>query len=275
VKAKYLFGFSLLFFSASAPLVLPIQTATAGIVRQVQASQVSGEKATGQTVKVWAGHGVSISFYRTEEVIKKIWLDDPSKFVIDVDGCLEGLGRCSKEGTGAGLIHLRRIETVKIPGLPQATYGTHLTVITESGSTKKSYHFRIVPGTGKPEYSQLEIIGDSSNDRELRQPKADYTAISDSKYIAKGMQFALSKQWITSDTPLWERLTKLVELRSLGEELTIAASNAGVSMQVVEKLMRLGGKRLLEMPPRSLNTQQVNTNNTQLTPFNLVVEKKR
>ncbi|MEI2579095.1 hypothetical protein [Scytonema sp. PRP1] len=275
MKARYLFGFSLLFFSASAPLVLPVQTATAGIVRQVQASQVSGEKATGQTVKVWAGHGVSISFYRTEEVIKKIWLDDPSKFVIDVDGCLEGLGRCSKEGTGAGLIHLRRIETVKIPGLPQATYGAHLTVITESGSTKKSYHFRIVPGTGKPEYSQLEIIGDSSNDRELRQPKADYTAISDSKYIAKGMQFALSKQWITSDTPLWERLTKLVELRSLGEELTIAASNAGVSMKLVEKLMLMGGKRLLEMPPRSLNTQQVNTNNTQPTPFNLVVEKKR
>lgn len=269
MEAKYLFSFSLLLSSAIALPVLPIQSATAGIVRQIEAYMVSGETAQLQNVKVWNGHGVSISFYRTGEVIKKIWLDDPSKFVIDVDGCLEGLRKCSSEGTGAGLIHLRRIETVKIPGLPQASYGSHLTVITELGGNKKSYHFQIIPGSGKPEYSQLEIINDSSNNREPEKPSSDYTAVSDSKYIAKGMQVALDKQWINSNTPLWERLTKLVELRRTGEELTIAATNTGVSMKLVEKLMLMGGKRLLEMPP----PKPVETNNTQPTPENLVVEK--
>jgi hypothetical protein len=236
-------------FAGIALLLLPVLPATASIIRQIPASQVSGQTATGQTIKVWNGYGVSISFYQTGEIIKKIWLDDPSNFVIDVDGCLEGLGKCSGEGTGAGLIHLRRIQTVKIPGLPQAHHGAHLTVITESESSKKSYHFQIVPSSGKPEYSQIEVISSVATSKEEQtKPKADYTALSDSKYIAKGMQTALGKQWITINTPLWGRLTKVVEMRSQGEELTIAATNAGVSMKVVEKLMLLGGKRYIEMP---------------------------
>lgn len=250
-----------------ASVIAPSQPVLASIIRQVAASQVSGETAQLQTVKVWNGHGVSISFYRTGETIKKIWLDDPSKFVFDVDGCLFGLGRCSQKSTGAGLIHLRRIETVKIPGLPQASHGAHMTVITESGSTKKSYHFQIVPGSGKPEYSQIEIIGDSPSKREEVKPKVSYTALSDSKYIAKGMQVALSNQWVTRDSKLWKRLNQLVELRSQGDELVVAASTAGVSMQLVEKLMLLGGKRLLEVQPPDQRNNSPATPTTAETNF--------
>jgi hypothetical protein len=231
-------------------VLAPNQLLLASTIRQIAASQVSGENAQLHTVKVWPGHGVSISFYNTREIIKKIWLDDPSRFVFDVDGCLEGLGKCSSNSTGAGLIHIRRIETVKIPGLPQAPYGAHMTVITESGSTRKSYHFRIVAGSGTPEYSQIEIIGDTPSKPEEVKPKVSYTALSD---IAKGMQVALKNQWVTTDSKLWKRLKQLVELRSQGEELVVAASTAGVSMQLVEKLMLLGGKRLLEIPPQRNN----------------------
>lgn len=236
-----------------ASVFAPNQLVLANTIRQVAASQVSGENAQLQTVKVWPGHGVSISFYNTREVIKKIWLDDPSRFVFDVDGCLEGLGKCSGNSTGAGLIHIRRIETVKIPGLPQASYGAHMTVITESGSTRKSYHFRIVAGSGTPEYSQIEIISDTPSKPEEVKPKVSYTALSDSRHIAKGMQVALKNQWVTTDSKLWKRLNQLVELRSQGEELVVAASTTGVSMQLVEKLMLLGGKRFLEIPPQRNN----------------------
>ncbi len=307
MKLKYLARLGLIGFYTFAAAITTNLPASASIIRKVAASQVTGETAQLQTVKVWNGHGVSISFYRTGEIIKKIWLDDPSKFVFDVDGCLEGLGRCSQKSTGAGLIHIRRIEKVKIPGLPQATHGAHMTVITESGSTRKSYHFRIVPGSGKPEYSQIEIIGDTpSKPQEVKKefriqntsvrinqcgiqtphleappnfqfnrglkpvysstrnykfnsdsciltpefspvkPKVSYTALSDSRYISRGMQVALSNQWVTRDSKLWQRLNQLVELRSLGEELVVAANNAGVSMQLVEKLMLMGGKRLIE-----------------------------
>ncbi|RAM50966.1 MAG: hypothetical protein C6Y22_14010 [Hapalosiphonaceae cyanobacterium JJU2] len=274
MKFRYIASFSLIITCMITSVFAPNKVVLANTIRQVAASQVTGENAQLQTVKVWAGHGVSISFYSTGETIKKIWLDDPSKFVFDVDGCLEGLGRCSGKSMGAGFIHIRRIEKVKIPGLPPASYGAHMTVITEAGGTRKSYHFRIVSGTGAPQYSQIEIIGDTTpNKSEQVEPKVSYTALSDSRYIAKGMQIALSKQWVTTDSKLWKRLNQLVELRSQGEELVIAASSAGVSMQLVEKLMSLGGKRLIEMPPAN-----VDTNNTQLeqpTLPNLVVKSKR
>lgn len=246
---RYIVCFGLIIPSAIA-LATPNIAVLANTVRQIAASQVSGETAQLQTVKVWPGHGVSISFYRTKEIIKKIWLDDPSRFVFDVDGCLEGLGRCSENNTGAGLIHIRQIEKVKIPGLPEAAYGSEMTVITEVGAQRKTYHFRIVPGNGTPEYSELEIINDTAVKEEIVKPKVDYTARSDSKYIAKGMQIALSNQWVARNSKLWKRLNQLVELRSSGEELVVAASTAGVSMQLVEKLMTLGGKARLELPPR-------------------------
>ena len=244
---RYIACFGLIIPGAIA-LVAPNQGVLANTVVQVKANQVSGETAQLQTVKVWPGHGVSISFYRTREIIKKIWLDDPSRFVFDVDGCLEGLGRCSLN-SGAGLIHIRQIELVKIPGLPEAAYGSEMTVITESGSQRKTYHFRIVPGNGTPEYSELEIINDTASKPEEIVRPIDYTARSDSKYIAKGMQIARANQWVARDSKLWKRLNQLVELRSSGEELVVAASTAGVSMQLVEKLMSLGGKARLELPP--------------------------
>jgi hypothetical protein len=280
--------------TAVAIVAASTQSAIANTVKTIAASQVTGSNAQLQTVKVWSGHGVSISFYNTGEIIKKIWLDDPSQFVIDVDGCLEGLGRnCSQPG--AGLIHIRKIESIKIPSLPKAAYGAHLTVITATGSSHKSYHFRIVSGSGAPEYSQLEIIRDALSPRNVSEaerssrnpnnptinrsfgrstqegsahflrvrprepisnkpqvetkPKADYTATSDSRYIARGMHIALERKLINTNDALWERLNNLVQLRSQGQEVEIAAIQAGVSMQLVEKLMLLGGKRYISPNP--------------------------
>lgn len=247
---KYLLHLSLLSSIIALPLIP--NPSYASIVRSVDASLVSGESATRQVVKVWPGHGVSISFYNSGEIIKKIWFDDPSQFIVDVDGCLEGSNsKCSGDAVGAGLIHLRKIDAVKIPGLPKASsYGSHLTVVTELNGSKKVYHFNVVPGNGTPEYSQIAITGSSRNDATASRPQpVDYTAQSDSKYIARGMTIAMDKKWISTDTQLWGKLTKLVELRSQGIDLTLAAANTGVSMKVVEKLMLMGGKRYIEMPP--------------------------
>ena len=77
------------------------------------------------------------------------------------------------------------------------------------------------------------------------------------------MQVSVSKQWITTDSLLWKRLNQLVELRSSGEELVVAASTAGVSMQLVEKLMTLGVQARLERrspqgdrPPKTPTTAE-------------------
>lgn len=248
---NYLLNISLI-LSLTTPLVMP-QPSFASIVRTINANLVSGVGATRQTIKVWAGHGVAISFYSSGEVIKKIWFDDPSQFLVDVDGCLEGMNNCSGDNVGAGLIHLRKINQVNIPGLPKASsYGSHLTVITESNSGKKVYHFNIMPGQGTPEYSQIEIISSDNEAVTSRQPApkpVDYTAVSDSRYIAKGMAEAVKNKWLSTDGQLWQKLSKVVESRSQGTDLILAASEANVSMKVIEKLMLIGGKRYIEMPP--------------------------
>lgn len=234
----------------AASLLLPIR-ANANIVRQIKTEAASGLNATKQTIKVWPGHGVSISFYTSGEIIKKIWLDDPSKFIVDVDGCLQGMKDC-RDSVGAGLIHLRRINTIKIRGLPQASsYGAHLTVITESNIGKKVYHFSILPGTGTPQYSRIEIMPSQSHPKVARRQQpaptpVSYTATTDSQYIAKGMEKALANRWLRTDSQLWNRLSKVVLLRSQGKDLRLAASQSKVSMKLIDKLMRMGGKRNIE-----------------------------
>jgi len=146
-------------------LVMPLPSWAEGkTVRTISISQAAGTNAKLQTVHLWPGHGVSISFYPTQEIIKKVWLDDPSQIVFDVDGCLEGLGNSDCDNPGAGLIHLRQINKLKIPGMPAATNGAQLTVITETGrdrnagvrsADRKHYHFRIVMGSGKPQYQKI------------------------------------------------------------------------------------------------------------------------
>lgn len=228
----------------------PVSAAPSSTVRPLKASLVTGRQARLQTVKAWSGHGVSISFFETGEVIRRAWLDrsKKSRFIIDVDGCLEGLGR-DCENPGAGLIHISLSDGVIIPGLPNAPYGEHLTVITESGGTKKSYHFRLVPGTGAPEYSEIQIENDLEPPPDESKPRPNPYATADAQWITRGMQVALSNKWIDAQGQLWQRLTNLVGELQSGADANAAAANAGVSMQLVERLMQLGGKRFPTMLP--------------------------
>lgn len=43
---------------------LPIITIAAPVVRTIKQTQASGQTATLQTINVWNGHGVAISFYQ-------------------------------------------------------------------------------------------------------------------------------------------------------------------------------------------------------------------
>jgi hypothetical protein len=228
----------------------PAAASSISTVRSLKASLVTGKQARLQTVKAWPGHGVSISFFETGEVIRRAWLDrsKKSRFIIDVDGCLSGLGR-DCENPGAGLIHISAIDGVTIPGLPSALYGEHLTVITESNGQKKSYHFRLVPGTGAPEYSEISIENDLEPLPDESKPRPNAYAAADAQWVTRGMQVALSNQWIDAQGALWQRLTHLVGELQSGADVNAAAANAGVSMQLVEKLMQLGGKRFPAMLP--------------------------
>ena len=224
-------------------------------VRTIPQSKVTGTEAQLQTVHVWPGHGVSISFFETGETIKRVWLDDPSRVLIDVDGCLEGLANNQCKNPGAGLIHLRQIEPLRIRGIPTATNGAHLTVVTETqGGEKKTYNFWVVMGKGLPTYASVQITPDLTKP-EVAPPDAIAIAA-----INKGIQVATQSKWITRTNPLWGKLQKLVQQLEAGKNLTTAAQSARVSQRLVERLLELGSQpqksRVRPSEKRILSPQQ-------------------
>ncbi|MBO3458435.1 hypothetical protein G7B40_025250 [Aetokthonos hydrillicola Thurmond2011] len=209
-------------------------------VRTIPQSRATGIQAELQTVHVWSGYGVSISYYGTEETIKRVWLDDPSRVLMDVDGCLEGLSNKECKNSGAGLIHLRQIEPLRLRGIPAATNGTLLTVVTQTrGGESKTYNFRVVMGKGMPTYSIVQITPNITKAETSASP-SDSIAIAT---INKGIQVAAQSKWITSTNPLWGKLQKLVQELEAGKNLTTAAQNAGVSQRLIERLLELGSQQ--------------------------------
>ncbi|ABA24735.1 conserved hypothetical protein (plasmid) [Trichormus variabilis ATCC 29413] len=224
---------------AIAVALVPISTIAAPVVRTIRQQEASGTTAKLQTINVWNGHGVAISFYETGETIKKVWLDDPSQILIDTDGCLEGLD-LNCPNPGAGLIHLRRIKRVNIPGLPQ-TLTTLLTVVTQSSSgERKTYSFRLATSNGTPKYSQVVI---TSADPIVAQKPQFSSLIQTQKTINQirgGMAIAIKNGQMNYQDTLHQRLQKFVGYLQEGDDISTAADKASVSQELVNKLMALG-----------------------------------
>ncbi|MBD2473343.1 hypothetical protein [Nostoc sp. FACHB-145] len=220
----------------------PVMTLAAPVVRSIRQSQASGESAVLQTINVWNGHGVAISFYEVGERIQRVWLDDPSQILLDTDGCLEKLDpNC--QNPGAGLIYLRRIKKVNIPGLPQAST-TLMTVVTQSSTgERKAYSFRLATANGTPKYSQVVISDDVAVEpKKAPRPQLQplVTTIKTVNSLKNGMSIAIRNKWLNPDDELHKRLQKLITYLQLGDDLNTAAEKAVVSMELVNKLTRLG-----------------------------------
>ena len=208
------------------------------LVREIKQSQVSGNKGTLQTINVWNGHGISLSFYKTGEVIKRVWIDDPSQILLDSDGCLQGIDRdCNS--SGAGLLYLRRINRLNIRGLPKV-WATHLTIITESSRGRKSYHFKVEPAGNTPQYSQISIVPDLKPQKQNLRRK---TLTIETANNRKGINQAVQDGLVSRNDELYRRVRKLIYTINNGEnDLQVAANKTGVSMKLIRKLQLLGGR---------------------------------
>lgn len=226
---------------AIAVLFTPLAAVATPVVRTIERSQASGTTAKIQTINVWNGSGVSISFYEVNETIKRVWLDDPSQILVDTDGCLSGIDQnCQKPG--AGLIHLRRIKRINIPGLPQTT-STLLTVITEnSGKERKAYSFRVAVSNGSPKYSQISIVNDVVIDKKapIAQLQPILSNFQTTRDIKNGMTIAVRKKLLNPSDQLYQRLQQVVVYIQRGDDIKTAASIAAVSEELVNKLVEMG-----------------------------------
>ncbi|BAY41583.1 hypothetical protein NIES2111_59790 (plasmid) [Nostoc sp. NIES-2111] len=239
--------------TAIAVAVVPLSTIAAPVVRTIRQSQASGTTATLQTINVWNGHGVAISFYAIGETIKKVWLDDPSQILVDTDGCLEGLDQnCTNPG--AGLIHLRRIKRVNIPLLPQ-TSSTLLTVITQSSSgERKAYSFRLATSNGTPKYSQVVIKNDVAQAQTSPTPQLSPLVRTQQtiNQIRGGIAIAIKNGQMNYQDELHQRLQKFIGYLQQGDDISTAANKASVSQELVNKLMTLSNISLHLTPGNSL-----------------------
>jgi hypothetical protein len=169
---SYLLHLGTLIFSAAIFLVAGRVLANNAVLRSMFSCQAQGLGGATPIIDIWYQQGTNLSFIQAGETIKKVWLNDPSQVTIDFDGpmCMQfGQDRNVTQGdcknSAANVIQLRRIQKLKIPGLPN-TNNTLLTVVTEKQGKTKLYAFRVIYGDGSPEYSTLAIFPDPPSTNE-------------------------------------------------------------------------------------------------------------
>jgi hypothetical protein len=204
--------------------------------------QVSQDIATGNSprkiprVELSPGYGVNISFIKTGEIVEKVWLDNPAIASLDVDGCLKGLSQ-ECEQSGATVIHLRKINKLKLPQLP-ITNTSLLTVVTKGKSQRQVYLFQVVTSDKQPKYHTLKILPNSN----LIPGTTIYSNTNNNQLqqIMKGLNISKQQGMISNNSRLWRRIEQfLINVRS-GKSVNIAARDSGISMQLINRLVELG-----------------------------------
>ncbi len=212
-------------------------------VQKVLSSEAQGLNNTLRTITVWAGAGANLNFIPTGEIVKKVWLDDPSQIVLDFDGtiCTQSgdRGEDNCENSAATVVHLRRIHAIKFPDLPQ-TSNTLLSVITQTpGGERKLYQFRIAYGSGKPQYHTVAIYPDSQT------PTGGTSGLLQAQLqnVELGLRVAKSRNLLgrsQGNQRLELRVQNFLGLVSAGATPQAAAQQTGVSLRLISKLASLG-----------------------------------
>ncbi|MFN6568363.1 hypothetical protein [Dendronalium sp. ChiSLP03b] len=178
--SSHLLPLASLIFTA-AILLLGDRVLANAVLRSMFSCQAQGLGGVVPTLPVSYQQGTNLSFIPSGEVIKKVWLNDPSQVTMDFDGpmCMQfgpeqnmNTGDC--KNSAANVIQLRRIQKLKIPGLPNME-NTLLTVITEGQGKTKLYTFKLLYQKAAPEYHTLAIYADppSAGDKPscVREPR--------------------------------------------------------------------------------------------------------
>ena len=132
--------------------------------RTVSIEDAQGISGSIITLEVAPGYGLNINLIPTGEVVKKAWIDDPSRITLSFDGnlCQGGTEQQQCNNEGATVIHLRQIQPIAFPSLPRsAGGGTLLTLITEGSQGRKIYQFKVMPVSGAPKYTLLNVSSEN------------------------------------------------------------------------------------------------------------------
>lgn len=183
-------------------------------------------------IPIAQGQGVTISFIPSQQIVQKVWLDDPTWLTVDTDGCLEGLGNEKCEQSGATSVHLRRIKPLKIEGLP-STEISLLTIVTRDVSGNLGISTFKLQGTTSAQHSVVEVV-----------PSTEVGLLNtvDTILVRKGKSIAITQGWLREGDRLSQKIDQFIAF-SKTETAQAAAKRAGLSTALIERLSSLGNNQ--------------------------------
>ncbi len=214
-------------------------------VEKISASRAQGLEGDLPTITVWSGAGANLNLIPTGEIIKKVWLDDPSQIGLDSDEplCILAAGSDDDSCTNsaATVLHLKRIHQIKFPNLPR-TASTLLSVVTENKQGERAlYQFRVAYGKGNPEYHTVTVYPDVAPNTSASSARQNN--LERLQNIEQGLKVAKSKRLLgksQGNQNLELRVKRFLFLVRGGTKSDLAMKKAGVSPQLISKLEELG-----------------------------------
>ncbi len=198
------------------------------------------------TLTVWKGSGLTLSLTELKgESVKQVWLDDPSKVVLDYAGEL-----CNVPCRGGvSVLHLKRITGLQFENLP-STPTTTLTIVTVSQRGERIYKFRLTYGKGSPKYLTVTLTPTKSPP----SPAIDYGATEvayrpDPRNIDLGRIGVLEKGLVIAKTELpdttrnrfmFTRMELFIDDLKKGYSELAARKRNNVSEKAVNTVVKMG-----------------------------------
>lgn len=220
-------------------------------VRNVASVQAEGENGSIPTLQIWAGAGLNLNFVATGEYITKVWLDDPSRLVLDFEVPIDS-GQ-------AQIIHIRRIEAIEFEKLP-ATPTTVLSVVTMNNSgEKKLYNFQLGYGTGQPQYVAVNVNGDVNRQgteiarARLVKQQNEFAQI---ERLEKGLAIAIALNQSAENEVVFSRVRIMITYMKTGMSATESAEKANLSPSVIRQLEQLANQENLEVNDETIESNR-------------------
>lgn len=179
--------------------------------------------------------GLNINFIPSGDIIEKVWIDRPTAFSLDVDGCLKHLNYSNNGGqsncpNGAQVLHLKQGKH------PRETL---LTAVGRNYSTgaRHVYLFKLIP-VGYVENYSVEIGG---NNQTGASTYALYTtAASNYQILSRGVAIALTNHYLQPNEKIYSYIQTFLGLVKSGIPIENAAAATNLSMKLVNSLKELG-----------------------------------
>lgn len=230
-------------------------------IRQISINQARGENgAQIPILEISPIYGLNISFIRTGETIRKVWLGDPSRIVIDFDSPLASIdsqdqARNPASAGGASIIRLRQLArplalNLNLPEAARSSNETSLTIVTVSSSGRKLYQFRLALAN-RSRYSTIEVVPDTamtvSRPGSVAAPRQSQVNTL-SQPAPRKTDPRIRQLYRGVESAYQQGLLSLEEKQSIETALTLAEASSleaatrdlGISLSLIDKLLKLG-----------------------------------